>query len=205
MNVVPIGNCLRDHSTAATAGGAEFSDSRREIADRVVACRLASEEGYANGQRDARTELAGDYDRRLAAEVANMKERADTDAAAAHDELLSRWASDTTTCLHLALERLEQQIATQVLDALQPVIGDAAEKWAVSEIARRCCRLGQKGEARMSVSGPRHLVESLVRALPGVSFDVSDAQTLELNVWIGETELSTQLSDWRRKYMEARP
>lgn len=204
MNLMPIGRCLRDFSASTDETDlAEGSD--RDIEELAKACRLASEDGYAAGQSDARSEMATEYDRRLTVDMAHLLERASAAVATERDAHSARWASETAACLESALERLEQRIADQLTRALNSVIADAAERLAVTDIARNCCRLRQKGDARLSVSGPPHLVEALVHALPGVSIDVTDDSAIELSIRFDETELSTRLSDWRRNYLEIRP
>jgi len=204
MNVIPIGRCLRDFSNTVTPGNTRPIDGCNDPEELAEACRLARQDGYAAGQRDAQAKMADEYDCRLAAEVAQIREHA-LASAAERDAQSAQWASETADTLQVALAQLEHQIADQVSGVLQSLVESAAERSAVVDIVRNYSRLGHDGKAKLSLSGPPELVEMLVRALPGVSIDVSSTPAIELSLRIDETELSTRLTDWRRSHLESRP
>jgi len=204
MNVVPIADCLRNFSTAPAFVFAQGNGGDLDGGDRSEACRRASLEGFAAGQLEAKTALAADFDRRLADAVAQLEERTALAAARAQEAQAARWSIETASCLQIALDRVENQIAAQVAEALRPVIEDAGERASIADIVRHFSRLTGGRKARLSVSGPPHLVDRLAKALPELTFDISYTSQIDLNFQVDETELSTRLADWRQHYLEGR-
>jgi hypothetical protein len=205
MNLVPIGNCLRNFSVNPSTHFRSQDEDDSQSALQAEACRQAEALGHAAGEREAIARLEADHELRLSAAIAQAREQLSSEMARRSDEQLTEWANAAAASLRAALGELEGSLSTRIAQCLRPLVLDAAEREAISQIARDIGRLGDGALSQIKVTGPQALIDKFAQALPDLKFDSAASTTVELSIQVNETTLSTRLSDWQSAYLERNP
>ncbi|WFU09514.1 hypothetical protein QA646_01190 [Rhizobium sp. CB3090] len=158
-------------------------------------------EAYAQGHEAATQELTQKHQAEL--ETIAETHRGEMEALRARYE--ERAAEKIVNGLTRVAAMLGQAISAEAAAALAPIMTEELAARAVADLAERVEAAILDGAAGpITVSGPRHLFESLHATLGqnGVLLRHTEARDVDLTVTIGESVLVTRMSAWAASLKE---
>ncbi|MGE0023957.1 MAG: hypothetical protein AB7S70_10045 [Hyphomicrobium sp.] len=152
-------------------------------------------EAHARGLAEGRASIQQEHKSSVLALTQSFQQKVQAERA--------RWAGEQGT--HLAqliathLDDIERRVAEAVGGILRPIVEEQIRVHAVAELTQILADMLSKGDyAKVTVSGPQDLIESIESGLggakPAVSFVTSE--NADLTVTADETILETRIGVW---------
>jgi len=182
----------------AFAEQAEFIESPVEPPVDVEAERRAA---YAEGHEAATLELSQKHQAELEAMAESFRAEMDALRTSYEEQAAEKIAADMTRIA----TTLGQAISSETAAVLAPIMTETLTAKAVADLADLVrAAILDGGAGPISVSGPRHLFEILLKRLgdDGASLRHVEAQDIDLTVTIGESVLVTRMSAWAASLKE---